>query len=234
MAELSGLKTLKQVVEELLFISERPASSYFKYLQLVIRGFRDAKLFHLKGFSKVVKLTVTDIKTIDLPNDYLSFIAVVVPIQGQYWTLTEDESLVFSQATTPLDEDDGEGVDIADTSSSTYGAVGGINTQGYVKLDEANGRIIINSLASGKTEVFLIYVSSGVKEAGTETYVPDAIVPMLHFYVLYKDAIYQNKPFEHLRDEYYRELDKVRYLQMPSLTAIRDAMYKVFTQTPQR
>ena len=234
MAELSGLKTLKQAVDELIFVGEKSDSLYFKYLQLMIRGFKEAKMFHLKGFTKVAKLTVSDIKTIDIPDDYLSFVAVVVPIQGEYWSLTEKESLVFSQDGASLDEDDEEGEDVNDSYSITYGATGGINKQGYVKLDEGNNRIIINSLTSGKLEVFLIYVSSGINEAGTDTYIPDAIIPMLHFYVLYKEAIYANKPYEHLRDEYYRELDKVRYLQMPSLEAMRDALYEVFTPTPQR
>lgn len=234
MAEISGLKTLKQVVEELLFISGRSKADYFRYLQLVIRGFKDAKMLHLKGFTKVAKLTVSDIKTIDIPQDYLSFVSVVVPIQGEYWMLTEKDSLVFSQDVAPLDTDDQEGEDVNDSYSITYGATGGKNKQGYIKLDEVENRIIINSLPVGKTEVFLIYVSSGINEAGTDTYIPDAIVPMLHFYAMYKDAIYKNQPYEHLRDEYYRELDKVRYLQMPSLDAMRDALYEVFTPTPTR
>jgi hypothetical protein len=222
MAEISGLKTLRQAAEELIFVGEKSEGDYFRYLQLIIRGFKDSKLFHLKGFTKVAKLTVSDIKTIDLPDDYLSFVAVVVPLQGEYWGLTEKETLVFSQSGTTLDADDEEGEDINDSYSITYGATGGKNKQGYIKLDEANSRIIINSLAVGKTEVFLIYVSSGINEAGTDTYIPDAI------------AIYKNQPYEHLRDEYYRELDKVRYLQMPSLEAMRDALYEVFTPTPQR
>ncbi|MHC4634872.1 MAG: hypothetical protein ACYSYU_06640, partial [Planctomycetota bacterium] len=229
MAEISGLKTLKQATEELIFVGDKPESNYFRYLQLMIRGFKEAKMFHLKGFTKVAKLTVSDIKTIDLPTDYLSFVSVVVPISGEYWSLTEKETLVFSQSGSSLVEDDEEGEDINDAYSITYGATGGKNKQGYIKLDEVNNRIIINSLAVGKTEVFLIYVSSGVNAAGTDTYIPDAIVPMLHFYVLYKEAIYNDKPYEHLRDEYYRELDKVRYLQMPSLEAMRDALYEVFT-----
>jgi len=200
----------------------------------MIRGFKDAKLFHLKGFTKVAKLTVSDIKTIDLPDDYLSLVGVVVPIQGEYWMLTEKETLVYSQTGLTLDTDDEEGEDINDAYTITYGATGGKNKQGYIKLDEQSNRIIINSLAVGKTEVFLLYVSTGVNEAGTDTYIPDAIVPMLHFYVMYKEAIYMNKPYEHLRDEYYREQDKVRYLQMPSLEAMKDTLYEVFTSTPQR
>jgi len=233
MAEISGLKTLKQVVDELLFSTERSESNYFRFLQLAIRGFRDANLFHLKGFTKVAKLTVTDIDTIDLPDDYISFIAAVVPVNGEYWTLTEKETLVYSQVTT-LDTDYEEGEDVVDTYTITYGATGGINKEGYVKLDEKNNRIIVNSLDSDRTEVLLIYVSSGVNEAGTDTYVPDRVVPMMQFFILYKDALFHNLPFEHFRDEYYREVDKVRHLEAPSFDAFRDTLYSVFTSTPQR
>lgn len=235
MAELSGLKTLRQVTEEAIMMTGNPESNYFRFMQHIIRGFKDARMFHLKGFTKVTKLTVTDIKTIALPDDYMSFIAVVVPLQGIYWWLTEYDALVFSQSGSTLDSDDEEGEDINDAYTIAYGATGGINKQGYVKLDEANNRIVVNSLNASRTEVFLLYVSSGINEAGTDTYVPDAIVPMLIAYALYKDALYHgDRKYMDFRDEYYRELDKVRYLQMPSIQTMRDALYSVFTSTPQR
>ncbi len=234
MAEISGLKTLKQVVEELIFTGDKSESDYFRYLQMAIRGFKDARLFHLKGFTKVLKIAVSAINTIALPDDYLSFISVVVPINGEYWTLTEKESLVFSQDVAPLDTDDGEGVEVSDSYMGSYGDVGGINNQGYIKLDENNNRIIVNSLEADREDVFLIYVSTGINKAGTDTYVPDAIVPMLHFYILYKDALLHERPAENLKREYESELDKVRYLQMDSIQAIRDVLYSTFTSVPTR
>lgn len=234
MAETSGLKTLKQVVEELLFLSERPRDDYFRLLQLVIRGFRDARLFHLKGFTRVAKLTVSDINTIDLPDDYIRMIGVVVPVSGQYWFLTEKEALVFSQSGGVLDEDDGEGVEIEDGYSLTYGQRGGINREGYYKVDEINNRIIVNSLSGGRTEVMLIYVSSGINEAGTDTYVPDRVVPMLHSYVLYKDALVKGRPYQHFQDDYYRELDKVRYIENADIMTIRDTIYETSIPTAKR
>ena len=234
MAEISGLKTLKQVVEELIQSSERSESDYFRFLQHTIRGFKEAKMIHLNGFTKIAKLTVTDIKTVDLPADYMSFVAVVVPISGTYWVLTEKEELVYSQTGAALDADDEEGVDVNDAYTITYGARGGINKQGYIKLDEVNNRIIINKIEADKTEVMLIYVSTGINESGTDTYVPDRIVPMLHFYTLYKDALYHSKPFEHFKKEYESELDKVRYIESPSFDAFRDALYSTYTSTPQR
>ena len=234
MAEISGLKTLKQVVEELIFTGDKSMTDYTRYLQLAIRGFKDAKLFHLKGFATVKKLAVSAIDTIALPDDYLSFVSVVVPLNGQYWSLTEKESLVFSQDAAPLDADDGEGVDIEDGYMGTYGDVGGVNNMGYIKLDENNNRVIVNSLPATTTHVFLIYVSTGINEAGTDTYVPDTIVPMLHFYILYKDALLHERPAENLKREYETELDKVRYLQMDSIQAIRDVLYSTFTSVPTR
>ena len=235
MAEISGLKTLKQVVEELIFTGDKSMTDYARYLQLAIRGFKDSRLFHLKGFTKVLKCAVSDIKTITLPDDYLSFISVVVPINGQYWSLTEKESLVFSQSGVALDTDDGEGVDVSDGYSVSYGDVGGVNNMGYVKLDENNNRIIVNSLEATRTDVFLIYISTGINEAGTDTYVPDAIVPMLHFYILYKDALMHESPrAKELKAEYECELDKVRYLQMDSIQTIRDVLCSSFTSTPTR
>ncbi len=234
MAEISGLKTLKQVVEELILVGDKSMTDYARYLQLAIRGFKDSRLFHLKGFTKVLKITVSAINTIPLPDDYLSFISVVVPMNGEYWSLTEKESIVFSQTAAPLDADDGEGVDVSDGYWGTYGDVGGINNQGYIKLDENNNRIIVNSLEADREDVFLIYVSTGINQAGTDTYVPDAIVPMLHFYILYKDALLHERPAENLKREYETELDKVRYLQMDSIEAIRDVLYSTFTSVPTR
>lgn len=215
-------------------VSGRPESDYFRFMQLVIRGFKDARMYHLKGFTKVAKLTVSDIKTIAIPGDYISFVAVVVPLQGEYWTLTEKDTLVFSQVGSTLVADDEEGEDINDSYTINYGATGGINRQGYIKLEEAENRIVINSLAASRTEVFLIYVSSGINEAGADTYLPDAIVPMLIPYVLWKNALYRGERYADFQEDYYRELDKVRYLQMPSIDVLLDSLYEVFTQTPQR
>ena len=233
MAELSGQKTLKQVVDELLFMTGQPKDNFMRYLQLAIRGFKEANILHLKGFSKVIKLTVSDIKTITLPDDYQSFVGVVVPINGEYWALSEKETLVFSQSGLTLDADDGEGVDIKDSYFFEYISSGGVNKEGYFKLEEKNNRIIINSVTAG-SEVMLIYVSSGINEAGTNTYVPDRIIPMLHSYILYKDAMYHGQQYQYYQDEYHRELDKVKYIEMPGLSAFRDALYQTFNPLPKR
>jgi len=238
MAEISGVKTLPQVVEEYLFLSKKPMDEYTRYFQLAIRGFKKAKLFHLKGFPKVVKLTVSDIKTIDISSvdDYMSFIAVGVPLNGEYWWLTERGHLVFSQSGATLDSDDGEGVDVNDSYFYDYQSGGGINREGYIRVDEANRRIIINKLQASRTEVFLLYISTGIN-AGAATYIPDRVVPMLHAFMSWMDKSYTDQNpavIKMAQDHYFSEVDQVKYLEAPSLQAFRDALSEVTNQLASR
>jgi len=229
MAELSGIKSLPQLVEEYLFLTKKPMDEYFRYQQLAINGFKEAKLFHLKGFAKVVKLVVTAIDTIDLPDDYMSFIGVAVPIKGEYWLLTEKGAMVFSQDAAPLDADDGEGVDVSDAYYFDYQSSGGINKEGYIRLDEANSRIIINNLSNSRTEVFLLYVSTGIN-AGATTYIPERAKNMIFAYMRYMDKSFTDQPpmaVKMAQDQYFMEVDKVKYLEAPSLQAFRDALWSV-------
>jgi len=236
MAELAGIKTLTSLVEEYLFLSKKPMDEYRRYQQLAINGFKEAKLFYLKGFATVLKLTVSAIKTIDLPDNYMEFIAVVVPIHGQYWWLTEKEGLVFSQTGVTLDADDEEGEDVNDSSLDGYQASGGINSEGYIKIDEANRRIILNKLQSSRTEVFLLYTSTGVN-AGGSTYVPERVKNMLFAYINWMDKVFVDEhpaKIQMAEKHYFQEVDKVKYLESPSLQAFRDALSEVTNPLAQR
>lgn len=238
MAELSGVKTLPQIVEEYIFLTKKPMDEYTRYMQLAINGFKEAKLFHLKGFAKIVKMTVSDIKTIDLSTltDYISFIAVGVPLNGEYWWLTERDAICFTQTGTTLDSDDGEGVDVNDSYFFGYQASGGVNREGYFKIDEANRRIVLNKLQSTRTEVFLLYVSTGVN-AGEATYVPERVKNMLFSYINWKDKLFtdQNPNLMAMaKDDYFGEVDKLRYLETPSIQEFRDALMSVTNQLSDR
>ena len=236
MAELSGIKSIPDMVEEYLLLSKKPMDEYIRYQQLLINGFKEAKLFHLKGFPKVSKLTVSSINTIDLPDDYMSFVAVVVPLQGQYWALTEKNAIVFSQTGSTLDEDDGEGVDISDAYLFDYQSAGGVNREGYIRMDERNRRIVLNKLQNSRTEVFLIYNSTGVN-AGATTYIPERVKNMLFAYINWMDKVWTDQhpvAIKTSMDIYYGEVDKVKYLEAPSLQAFRDALWSVTNPLPQR
>lgn len=237
MAELSGLKTLRQIVEKYLFLTQKDEDEYFRYLQLAIDGLKEIKLFHLKGFATVVKLTVSGIKTISLPDDYLSFIGVVVPIDGEYWFLTEKGDVVFSQTGVTLDATAGEGVDIPDGYFVGYQSSGPVNREGYYTMDEKNRRIILNSLQSSTTEVYLLYYSTGINAAGTETYVPARAEKATMTYMKYMDAFWSDESPAKLQmaeDQYNKRIDELRYLEMPRLNEFQDILYEVMNQLPQR
>lgn len=238
MAELDGIKSIPDMVEEYLVLSKKPLDEYTRYQQLLINGFKEAKLFHLKGFYKVAKMTVSSINTIDLSTltDYMSFIGIAVPIQGEYWLLTEKGAMVFSQSGASLDSDDGEDEEISDAYYFDYQSAGGINKEGYFKLDEANRRIILNKLDSSRTEVFLLYISTGVN-AGATTYIPERVKSMLFAYISWMDKVFTDAhpvAIQVARDHYYGEVDKVRYLEGPSLQEFRDALWEVTNPLPQR
>ena len=238
MAEISGLKTLRQVVEEYMFLTKKDAgeeADYFRMYQLAIRALKKIKLFHLRGFATVLKCTVSAIKTIDLPSDYLSFIGVAVPVDGEYWFLTEKGKMVFSQTGGTLDEDAGEGVDVLDGYYMDYQSSGAINREGYYLIDEKNSRIILNSLESTTTEVYLLYYSTGINASDT-TYIPDRATEAIHAYMRLNDAYFSDElnKVPILEDQYNKRIDELRYLDYPRLTEFRDALYDVMNPLPQR
>ena len=233
MAETSGLKTLKQVVEEFLLLSKRPKDEYFRFFQFAINGLRQLRVLHMKGTAKWDKLTLSANGTIAMPDDYVSFIGVVVPIAGQFWYLTEKEQLVITTTGGVIDPDEGEGVNIRDGSYGGYPDSGGRNREGYFKIDEPNRRIWINS--TDRTEVTLLYMSSGVNLSGTDTYVPVRAVDALHKYILNEDAIFTNPnmaPFYAL--EKTKAIDILKYIEGPSAMEFKDVLYSLMNPLAKR
>ena len=233
MAETSGLKTLDQVVEEFLFKTKKPKDEYFRFYQFAIDGIRKMRMLHMKGVTKWARLNISALGTIAMPSDYVSFIGVVVPISGQFWYLTEKNNIVITTTGGALDSDEGEGVDISDSYYMGYPATGGINREGYFKIDEPNRRIWINS--ADRTDVVLLYNSSGVNLTGA-TYVPQRAVEALHTFMLNKDAMYTGDA--NMASFYALELskaiDELKYVEAPSAMEFRDVLYSIMNPLPQR
>ena len=233
MAETSGVKTLNRVVDEFLLKTGRDKDNYFKYEQFAIDAMRDMRMLYLRGVVKWAKLTISALKTISFPSDYVSFVGVCVPINGQFWFLTEKQNLVITTTGATLDATAGEGVDITDEFLIGYPASGGVNSEGYYKIDERNRRIFINSCDSDT--VVLLYNSSGVNTSG-DTYIPVRAVDAIEAYILYKDAIYSadfNKSALYERN-YFNAVDKLKYIESPTLYELRDALYEVISPLAQR
>jgi hypothetical protein len=237
---LKGYTTLKEVVLNTLSGMGKSANMqyYFAFLQFAIRGYKKLNLFHLP-ITKTAYLTMSDINTITLPNDYLSFLALGVPYKGRIWTFTKDQGLVSPDTTDcgvqSLSSTEGEDIVKGDTGSLTgYGLQGGVNEY-YYKIDLANNRIIINGLTARKAT--LVYVSTGISMSET-TFIPkiaeEALIAFVHWQrVQYDDTVPMGikKDYE---EQFIKGCNELEYASMPTIEELYDAVYSAFYQTAKR
>lgn|SRR5512133_352973 len=236
MAELSGIRTLKQVVDGLLFKSSEPKENYMRFYQMAIDAYRDLRLFH--STDKVwLKCVPDSLNRIDFPSDMLQFVSLSVPINGLLYTLTREDLIVPTvTGTAPnetLDATDGEGVDVNKGYYQAYWARGGVNQEGYFTVDYNNRKIILSNV--DRTEVVLCYVSNGV--SSTNSYVPVTAVPAIEAYIMWKDKFYQRDTLPNI-DYYFKqyeyECDRLDVLTEPTLDEIADAIRSTYTRLPKR
>lgn len=236
----SGLITLKSVVMNVKNdIADYTPAMYHRLLQFSIRGY--AELCRL-GLSHTVErqwLTLTDINTVTLPPDYVSFVAIGIPYLGKLWTFTEYKMLIpplsEEDGAPALDDDRGEDVAITDGGDvSGYPVTGGRNAT-YYMLDEEHNRIVINGC--DETEVLLYYVSTGLLMNG-ETYVPrkaeEALIAFVHWKMIQHDRKANNYDKEAARRDYETEYAKLKHLQASSLEDIYDAIAQTWKQSIKR
>src|SRR5512137_470689 len=116
---LKGVVTLKQIVANVLLDlgKQGDMGEYQRYLNFAVRVWRDLRLFHLNTVD-TVRLAMSAINTIELPDDYLMFISLSIPVNGQMWTFTKNDRLIIPATEDcgqqELDATEGEGVDIGD------------------------------------------------------------------------------------------------------------------------
>ena len=241
MAELSGLITLKDVVNN-VFVDlgdEARKAEYARLLQFAIRGYGELRQFHLKQV-KEVSLTISDINTVDLPDDLSSFISIGMALNGRMWTFTKDDKILTPDGVEcgepTLNEDDGEGVAVGDGNYvSGYGVPGGRNVA-YYRMDYENHRIILNQDLN-TTTVRLRYISSGVSLDG-ETYLPKAalecMLAWVHWRRIVRSTKYSRIDKQEAERLYYDEVEKLREITGTSLEEFYDAIYETIMQTAKR
>lgn len=237
---LSGYTTLKEVALNAILGMGRKGNTqfYFPFVQYAIRGYKKLNLFHLP-MPKVAYLAMSDINTVQLPDDYLSFYSIGVPYKGRLWTFTKDQSLV-----SPDSEDCGEGElttaggeDIVkgDTGTLTgYGLAGGVNEY-YFKLDLPNNRIIINGLTA--RTLTLVYISTGISMS-EETFIPkiaeEALIAFIHWQRLQYDdeaSMALKKDYE---QQYINGTNEIEASTMPTLDELYDAVYRAIYSSVKR
>lgn len=210
----AGVVTLRYVVMSVLNRMEDYTMRKYKYLmQIAIEGFTELSLWHLENL-EVVYLTMNAAKAVYLPEDFVDYTKIGVPINGKLRVLTKHDRILlpreyfgsFIGGVFVPDENFGEAVgntdadDTVDAASlvffsdhfrggqyvgGLYGMPGGVD-DAYYRIDLEN-RMIVFSGSVPRSQIVLEYISSGVKTDGS-TMIPREAVPALRTYLLWQSV----------------------------------------------
>ena len=237
---LDGYTTLKEVVLSAIAGMGRKGNMqyYYPFLQYAIRGYKKLNLFHLP-MVKTAYLTLSDIRTVQLPDDYLSFVAIGIPYKGLLRTFTKEHKLI-----SPDSEDCGE-QELSSTAGETtvkgdsgsltgYGLAGGVNEY-YYKMDLPNNRIIING--DPNRAITLVYVSTGISMS-EKTFIPkiaeDALIAFIHWQRVQYDDEMPMATKKDYEKQFNQEVEGIEYAYMPTLDELYDAVYRSLSGTIKR
>ena len=210
--DTTGLISLKQIVSSYQNeTGDYSPSNYKRLMQLAIEGFSNLNIFYSPSI-KTEYITVSDINTIDVPEDYVDYIRIGVIYDGSIWTLTKNDNI-------PLLRSVSCGEDVGDTDNQIspsqqfnwhYSFAGGTNV-GMYRYDPEYRRIVLSGDMMGQLAV-LEYISSGVSCSGM-TWVPREAGDVIKEYVYWKsiqrtDAAVSQK--ELAMRNYYFALNKYK------------------------
>lgn len=189
-----GTTTLKDIVKKAVWQGKRPRTDYWLLFELAVDAYRYMNLHVVNNGKEWKKLTPdATMHTIDFPADFEDFIGVYVPIGGQLYPLTRDDSMVMTTSMNGIYETvnpaSGEGVALKSNITPTPSSPGGVNLQGYYNIDWNNQRIFINGTDG---EVVLLYKCSGIRVTET-THVLNKYVPYMTAWMLYEFCKYDNE-----------------------------------------
>jgi len=237
MADTNDLILLENIVTDFLLAYKKTTEDYTLYLSHAGRLIRD---FHIHDSSKfrTEKITVDAFGIIEMPDDMIKFGDLSVAYNGEWWSFTERRNMVNTTTTTlgveGQDTDFGEGVDLLDGPTTTYGSRGAINEY-YYMLDWDARRIFCDGIISDT--VVLKYVSSGIS-ATEDLYVPTMLVLMIESYLLWKETFWIPELIRE-RESRKRDFDNERLRVrnvLNSMTASqwRDLFWGAITLGPKR
>ena len=237
MAHTPALLTIEESVTRFLLKYKKTTEDYILFLEHACNAIRDFNLYHSNEVN-TTKVTITANKWVVFPDDMIGFVDFCVPMQGRWWSLTEQKNIVNTTTFTGLvegrDSDAGEGVDISHALSSGYGAKGGVNTYNYT-IDWRARRIYVDGISSDTGVLF--YNSSGITVNGT-TYINDLLTPVIDTYLLWKETIWIPglARFEQVREKTYdKEVLKARnFINALTFNQLRDLLLGTATQAVQR
>lgn len=216
-------------------------NEYFNLLQLSIDCLRDLRLYEEQSL-EVAYLIPNEAGIIEFPPDMVSWTKIGIPINGQLYNLTVNNTMLLNRAQTC-------GVDIRTMYtgnsvslnggylygdhfrgnrfvSGLYGIGGGFNTA-YYRVDEKMRQIQFDGIIPN-SEIVLEYSSSGI---GPGTIVSPQCIPVIREYDLWQRI--ENDPRvavsqkEMKKSRYDQEVEKLHmYNNMFSLQEYLDYSYQ--------
>jgi hypothetical protein len=236
--DTSAVRTLDQIVEEILLLTEYPEKYYVRVKQLLIKGYRELNITTIPEGVKISKFTMDANYIIYLNDDIITVNAVYVPMDGKLWSLTKTDKII--PTTSELDgaefrdSTDGEGVDVELNEGTYLSGTGGNNLKGYWYYDIPNRRVLFTNVS--RSEVLLNYTTGGISLTET-TYIPTYTVDALEHYVLWKLSMFNSIQNAQIRDEHKREFERqktiCRMMQF-NFDEFLDMIYGTLTKTFRR
>jgi len=233
----TNLISIEQAVTRYLFKYKRMVEDYPIYLEHAGDCLREFMTYDSKEYCSE-KVAVSSLGIIEMPNDLLAFKGVYVAKDGEWWSFTERPDKVNTTTETggveTHDSTFGEGVNVKDGISTTYGARGAVNEY-YYMIDWKARRIFCDGIVSDT--VLLKYVSSGINFSGT-TYIPEYLIEVHDPYLRWMECFWIDKYLRFAREREQNFVNariKVRNrLNALSKEQWQDLIWGSLTQTPKR
>jgi hypothetical protein len=235
-ARTTSIRTVVSKIKSRGRISEKRDPDIF---QMVMDGMRQLSLFSLNTIN-VVKLDMDSLNRVTLPDDYLNFLAIGIPVRGKLSTFTRNDKMTRSSDQTfaddSFDTEYGENVAINDANIYAYGQGGGTNDV-YFYIDERKGYIQLKGY--DKTTVTLHYISHGINQDSEDVYIPAIAEEALIAFAMWMDSIgdptksiSERREFERFFGDRLSDLDDIQ--QIPSVDELMDTFYSTIYQTIKR
>jgi hypothetical protein len=257
--KIDGVVTLENVVFNVMNdLQDYSQANKLRLMQFAIRGTTELNLYYL-NVPEIMEFVISDNYTVDLPLDYIDYIAVSINVNGEWVPLSVNDRIVL-----PRNESCGEVesrtaaqlkgrtvyTDSETTSSygtlgvpyktgyynSFYGYRGGHNRSLY-RIDKDRRQIVFQSSVD-RTSGILEYISSGVSLSG-KTYVSrsalEALIAFVHWKNVENDASVPMNAKQYREMRYGTEIRKLYAFETAfTIYEFMDARYGSYKQTPKR
>ena len=152
-----------------------------RFLKIVAENYADLNINNTNLF-KTVFLTINSLNAIEWPIDYVDYVRIGTPWNGQICTLTKNDKITGKIVLVCGAEEQDTGLmqPVNQPWIHAYGASNGVSFMFY-RSDKETHRIIFEGDGVGRT-IALQYISSGVSADG-QTLIPLAMVKLMRKYL---------------------------------------------------